>query len=184
MKSRPLLAMLLIAIVLAGSGLWWLQGAQAGPLSAGDRAPGFTTTGVLAGKTFTLTLADRLRDGPLVLYFFPKVFTAGCTAEAHEFAEKTPAFAAMGASVVGMSADSIADLAKFSVEACRDKFAVARATPAIIDAYRVRMPAVGMTNRTSYVIARDGRIVMVHSDLDYREHVSRTLAAVKALKTQ
>ena len=69
-----------------------------------------------------------------------------------------------------------------SREACRDKFAVARATPEIIKAYDVKMPAIDMTNRTSFVIAQDGRIAFIHSDLDYQDHVRLTYEAVRKLK--
>lgn len=155
-------------------------------LKKGDAAPRFSTTGALAGKAYRFDLAEALKKGPVVLYFYPKAFTQGCTMEAHAFAEAMGDFRKAGASVVGMSNDDVETLKKFSTEACRDEFAVARATPGLIRAYDVALnkpgaPA-GMSDRTSYVIARDGRIVMVHSDLDWREHVSRTLAAVRALK--
>lgn len=154
---------------------------QAAP-KVGAIAPMFTTQGALAGKPFTLDLAEQLKKGPLVLYFFPKVFTSGCTAEAHEFAERSDDFAKLGAHVVGLSADSIGELSKFSREACRDKFAVARATPEIIKAYDVKMPVMDMTNRTSFVIAQDGRIAFIHSDMDYQHHVRLTYEAVRKLK--
>ena len=147
----------------------------------GSVAPTFTTQGALAGKVFTFNLAEELKKGPVVLYFFPKVFTSGCTAEAHEFAERSADFAKLGASVIGMSADSPEELAKFSREACRDKFAVARATPEIMEAYDVKMPALEMTNRTSFVIGADGRIAFIHSDLDYKDHVKLAYAAVQKL---
>lgn len=155
-------------------------------LKAGAKAPAFSTTGALAGKEFRFDLDAALKKGPVVLYFYPKAFTQGCTLEAHAFAEAMDDFRAAGASVVGMSNDDIATLKRFSTEACRDEFAVARATPGLIKAYDVAlnrpgMPA-GLSDRTSYVIAPDGRITMVHSDLDWREHVSKTLAAVRALK--
>ncbi len=85
-------------------------------LAPGAAAPNFTTQGALAGKPFRFTLAEALRKGPVVLYFFPAAFTAGCTIEAHEFAEATPEFAKLGATVIGMSADPIDKLQKFSVE--------------------------------------------------------------------
>jgi len=163
-------------------------------LPVGAKAPGFATQGALAGKTYAFNLKAALRKGPVVLYFYPKAFTQGCTLEAHAFAEATDQFAAAGATVIGMSADDLPTLQRFSTEACRDKFAVAVATPAIIAAYDValkldklppqargKMPS-GLTDRTSYVIAPNGKIAFVHSDLDYREHVNLTLAAVKALK--
>ncbi|MFN3551783.1 MAG: peroxiredoxin [Novosphingobium meiothermophilum] len=155
-------------------------------LAAGAKAPVFVAKGALAGKPFTFSLADALKKGPVVLYFYPKAFTQGCTLEAHAFAEASADFAAAGATVIGMSNDDIATLQKFSTEACRDKFAVAAASPEVIKGYDVALKAVGipigLTKRTSYVIGTDGRIVMVHSDMDYRDHVKLTLAAVRKLK--
>ena len=150
-------------------------------LPVGAKAPDFQTLGALGGKPFRLHLAEQLRSGPVVLYFYPKAFTEGCTLEAKAFSEAMPEFRKAGARVIGMSADDLPKLKKFSVEACRGKFPVAIATPAVIKAYDVRLPLVGLTNRTSYVIARDGRIVMVHSEMSWKEHVAKTLAAVKAL---
>ena len=153
-------------------------------LPVGRIAPDFTTTGALNGKPFNLHLADQLRRGPVVLYFYPKAFTSGCTLEAHAFSEANAQFVAAGARVIGMSADDFATLQRFSVEHCRGKFPVATATAAIMRAYDVKLPVVTMSNRTSFVIARDGRIVMVHSDSDFKDHVAKTLAAVRALRAK
>jgi peroxiredoxin Q/BCP len=155
----------------------------AAALKQGARAPQIATIGAVGGKTFKLNLKNQLRRGPVVLYFFPKAFTKGCTLEAHAFSEATAQFKKAGAQVIGMSADNVETLKKFSVEECRSAFPVASATPAVQKAYDVAWAEhPGLTTRTSYVIARDGRIVMVHDDLDWSQHVARTLAAVKALK--
>jgi peroxiredoxin len=152
-------------------------------LPVGAQAPDFTTTGSLAGKPFKLHLKDQLRHGPLVLYFYPKAFTQGCALEAKAFADAMQEFRKAGARVVGMSADDLETLKKFSTEVCRSKFPVATASPATIKAYDVVLKQKPeLTDRTSYVIDRTGRIVMVHSDLDWKDHVSKTLAAVQALK--
>ena len=152
-------------------------------LPVGARAPDFTTTGALAGKPFKLHLKDQLRHGPLVLYFYPKAFTQGCTLEAKAFADAMPEFRKAGARVVGLSADDLDTLKRFSTEACRSKFPVATASPETIRAYDVVLKQKPeLADRTSYVIDRNGRIVMVHSDLDWKDHVAKTLAAVKALK--
>jgi len=155
-------------------------------LPQGARAPALSTQGALAGKTFAFDLQRELRKGPVVLYFFPKAFTQGCTLEANAFAEAMDDYRAAGAQVVGLSADDLPTLQRFSTEECRDAFPVAIASPATIRAWDVAFKRegqdTGLSDRTSYVIGRDGRIVMVHSDLDWREHVSRTLAAVRALK--
>ena len=152
-------------------------------LPVGATAPDFTTTGALAGKPFKLHLKDQLRHGPLVLYFYPKAFTQGCTLEAKAFADAMPEFRKAGARVVGMSADDLDTLKRFSTEACRSAFPVATASAATIKAYDVVLKQKPeLTDRTSYVIDRKGKIVMVHSDLAWKDHVSKTLAAVKALK--
>ena len=152
-------------------------------LQVGAKAPDFTTTGAVGGKPFRIELKDQLKNGPVVLYFFPKAFTSGCTAEAHAFSEAVGDFKKAGARVIGMSADNLETLKKFSIEECRSAFPVATATPDTIKAYDVALKQKpSLTDRTSYVIDRKGRIAFVHSDLDYSQHVAKTLAAVKALK--
>jgi len=157
-------------------------------LPQGTRAPQFATQGALAGKSFAFNLNAALRRGPVVLYFYPKAFTQGCTLEANAFAEAHDDFAAAGATVIGMSNDDLPTLQRFSTEACRSKFAVAVATPAIVSAYDVDLRregvSTGLTTRTSYVIGRDGRVRFVHSNMDYKDHVRLTLDAVRALRQQ
>ncbi|MEO5973275.1 MAG: peroxiredoxin [Sphingomicrobium sp.] len=155
-------------------------------LPVGSKAPNFVTTGAIGGKPFQLNLKRELRKGPVVLYFYPKAFTKGCTLEAHAFSEAAADFKQAGAQVIGLSADDLPTLKRFSVEGCRSAFPVATASPATIRAYDVAMPVVGrvvpMSNRTSYVIGRDGRVRFVHSDLDWSGHVQKTLAAVRGLR--
>ncbi|WP_372524615.1 peroxiredoxin [Piscinibacter sp.] len=149
-------------------------------LSVGDPAPDFTAPAAIGGKAFSFSLAESLKKGPVVLYFYPKAFTSGCTIEAHDFAEATPKFNALGATVVGMSIDDIATLQKFSVEACRNKFAVAAdAGGHITKAYDAALPGGSqMADRISYVISPQGKVVYVYSSADPDEHVKRTMDAV------
>ena len=170
--------------LLAGLGMAILAATPtSAALPEGAKAPNFTTTGAIAGKPFKLNLAEQLKHGPVVLYFYPKAFTKGCTLEAHAFSEATKDFKKAGARVIGMSADDLETLKKFSVEGCRNAFPVATATPDVIKAYDVALKQKPeLTDRTSYVIDRSGKIVFVHSDLEWNEHVSKTLAAVKGLK--
>ena len=149
-------------------------------LSEGVRAPIFSTRAALAGEEYGFSLRGALRRGPVVLYFYPKAFTSGCTLEANAFAEAMPQFEAAGATVIGMSNDDIATLKRFSREECRDAFPVGVATPRLMTAYDVGSGS-GYARRTSYVIGQDGQIKMVYSNSDYRDHVARTLAAVRAL---
>ena len=151
-------------------------------LAEGTKAPTFSTQAALAGKEFGFSLAAALAKGPVVLYFYPKAFTQGCTLEANAFAEAMPQFKAAGASVIGMSNDDIDTLKRFSREECRDAFPVGVASPKVIAAYDVAMGNSGLANRTSYVIARNGKVVTVYSSGDYRGHVAKTLEAVRKLR--
>lgn len=149
-------------------------------LPEGAKAPDFTTQASLAGKPFPFHLADALKNGPVVLYFYPAAFTSGCTIEAHDFAEATDQFHALGATVIGVSGDDIDKLNRFSVSECRNKFAVASADGKLISAYKVKLPVLARSNRTSFVIAPDGKVIFVYTALDPAGHVEKTMAAVKA----
>lgn len=151
-------------------------------LKVGDKAPAFTTDASLGGKTFRFALANALKKGPVVLYFFPAAFTSGCTVEAHAFAEAADDFKKQGATLVGLTAGNAERIKEFSSVECRDKFPVGLATPETIAGYDVALPQkAGWTNRTSYVIARSGRIAYVLSDMRPEGHITGTLGAVKAL---
>jgi len=174
MTSRPFAAALALAALLP-------IGAAAA-LKPGDAAPEFKTTAALAGQAFAFDLAEALKKGPVVLYFFPKAFTRGCTIEANAFAEATPKFAALGARVIGISHDDIDTLKRFSTEACRDKFAVGSDPRGqTIKAYDAASLLPGVANRISYVIGQDGRVIFAHEGSDPIQHVEQTLKAVHAL---
>lgn len=150
-------------------------------LKVGDKAPDFATEASLGGNAYPYSLADALKKGPVVLYFYPAAFTKGCTIEAHEFADAVDEYKRYGASVIGVSHDDIGTLKKFSVSECRSKFPVA-ADPQrhIIDAYDAAMPIVRtMANRVSYVIAPDGTIIYEYTSLSPDQHVRNTMSAVK-----
>jgi peroxiredoxin len=150
-------------------------------LKPGAQAPDFTTEATLAGKPFKFSLADALKHGPVVLYFYPAAFTPGCTVEAHEFAEATDKFKAMGATVIGVSHDPIDKLNKFSVSECRNKFAVASdADQKITKAYDAVLAAKPeYSDRTSYVISPTGKIIYEYTALNPEQHVGNTMAAVE-----
>ena len=171
MNRMPLLASI-VALALA---------AQAhGSLPIGAKAPDIETQASLDGKPAPFSLKAALKRGPVVLYFYPAAFTQGCTIEAHAFAEATDDFHKLGATVVGMSGDSIDTLNKFSVAECRSKFAVGSATPATIEAYDVVLRAKpNLSNRTSYVIAPDGKIIFEYSSIDPMGHITGTMQAVR-----
>ena len=154
-------------------------------LKPGDAAPEFTAQAAVGGKDFTFSLAEALKKGPVVLYFYPKSFTRGCTVEAHEFAEAAENFAAAGATLIGMSYDTIETQRKFSTEECRDKFPVA-ADPELkviraYDALRASPLPSGdaVSDRISYVIAPDGKVIYSYTDPAPDKHIENTLAVVR-----
>lgn len=153
-------------------------------LAPGAKAPLFKAKGAVAGKPYDVDLGAALKKGPVVLYFFPAAFTPGCNAEAHAFAEATADFAAAGATVIGMTAGNVDQLAKFSSEKCAGKFPVAAAAPDVVKAYDVVLKNAGgaatsYTTRTSYVIAPDGKILYAHDDMNPADHIRNTLDAVR-----
>jgi peroxiredoxin Q/BCP len=169
---RPLVAALITALIAIPA---------YAALPDGAKAPDFSTDASLAGKEFKFSLADALKKGPVVLYFYPAAFTPGCTVEAHEFAEATAKFKQLGATVIGVSHDPIEKLDRFSVSECRNKFAVASdADGGIMKAYdSVLADHPEYANRTSYVIAPSGEIIYSYTAMNPDKHVENTLAAVK-----
>jgi peroxiredoxin len=155
-------------------------------LKVGAKAPDFSASAYLAGEPFTFKLADALKKGPVVVYFFPAPHTSGCNVEAHDFSVAIDQFKAQGATVIGVTAGNLDQLAAFSKETeyCSGKFPVAADEGAKIAAQydSTLMLRPGWSNRTSYVIGTDGKIVHVYSDLNPNEHVKQTLDALKALK--
>ncbi|MDE2480672.1 MAG: peroxiredoxin [bacterium] len=153
-------------------------------LPNGAKAPDFTLQATKGGKVFTFSLADALKKGPVVLYFYPAAFTPGCTIEAHDFADAIGRYHALHATVIGVSHDPLDKLKKFSVSECRSKFAVAADTnQAVEKAYdAVLKLAPAYANRTSYVIAPNGTIVYSYTDLKPDKHVENTLAALEKLE--
>ena len=171
MKRR--LAVFLALLTVAGTG--WAS------LDDGEKAPDFTAAAALAGKPFSYSLAQSLAKGPVVVYFFPAAFSEGCSIEAREFAEAMPRFEALGASVIGVSADDIEVLNRFSVQACQGKFPVASDVGmGIIKAYDAAMTTrPEFANRVSYVIAPNGLVLTSYKSLNPAKHVEKMLDALR-----
>ncbi|MET0294252.1 MAG: peroxiredoxin [Phenylobacterium sp.] len=157
-------------------------------LKAGAKAPDFTANGYQAGKPLKFSLAEARKKGPVVVYFFPAAETAGCNAEARLFAESMDEFKANGATVIGVTAGNLDKLAAFSADTakCSGKFPVAADPNAVIaksyDAELTVRP--GYSSRTSYVIAPNGSVLLGYNNMLPNDHVSQTLAAVKAYKAK
>jgi peroxiredoxin len=176
--------------------------AQPAMLTKGDAAPVFTAKASLAGSAFDFSLKAALAKGPVVVYFYPSAYTGGCDAEAHAFAELKDKFTAAGATIIGVSADDIQRLNKFSSDPlyCAGKFPVASdAGGEIAMKYGLTMSAGksgikdvlgqdlthGFIPRTTFVIDKEGKIVAVFSSttdhISPTEHVEKSLAIVKGL---
>ena len=171
-------------------------------LKVGDMAPDFSARASLAGKEFNFSLQSALKKGPVVVYFYPSAYTKGCDIEAHTFAEEKDKFDAAGATIIGVSADSVARLDAFSADPdyCAGKFPVASdADHTIATSYNLTTSAgrPGMTDvrgqaidhdfieRTTFVIGKDHKIIATFSSKDDNltpdQHVEKSLAIVQQL---
>jgi peroxiredoxin len=191
MKRALLSCLLSTAIVLpAGAAL-----------KEGDAAPDFSAQASLAGKAFQYSLKDALKRGPVVVYFYPSAYTAGCNIQAHTFAVNIDKFAAAGATVVGVSLDSIARLNEFSAdpEYCAGKLPVASdADGKIAKSYDllVREGRAGMKDsrgieidhgfaeRTTFIVSPDGKVaatVETKNGVTPSGNVDKALEAVQQI---
>ncbi len=167
-------------------------------LKAGDAAPDFSAQASLAGKSFSYSLKAALQKGPVVVYFYPSSFTGGCNLQAHTFAVNSDKFAAAGATIIGVSLDSITRLNEFSKDPnyCAGKFPTASdADGKIAHSYdlsvRDAMPGMkdtrgveidhGFAERTTFIVTPDGKVAASIGGVKPDENVEQALAAVQAL---
>lgn len=173
----------------------------AAALQPGDNAPQFETRASLAGEEFDFSLSEALESGPVVVYFYPSAFTGGCNIQAHEFAMNIEKFAAAGASVIGVSLDSIERLNDFSAdpEYCAGKLAVASdESGAIARSYELEIRAEvegakdsrgieighGFAERTTFIVTPDGKIAARVGGMSPMDNVQKSLEAVQRLQQQ
>jgi peroxiredoxin len=185
---------LAIACVLSGALVLPAMAA----LKAGDSAPDFSAQASLAGNAFTFSLKDALKNGPVVVYFFPAAYTGGCNIQAHEFAVNYDKFRAAGATVVGVSLDDIARLNTFSADPdyCGGKVPVASDTGGrIAKSYDLRIAEArsdvkdtqgkliehGFVERTTFVITPDDRIAATVGGVAPEANVAKALEIVRGL---
>lgn len=171
----------------------------AAALQAGDTAPGFEARASLAGEEFDFSLSEALEKGPVVVYFYPSAFTKGCNIQAHEFATNMEKFEAAGASVIGVSLDSIERLNDFSAdpEYCAGKLPVASdATGEIARSFELDIHEEvegakdtrgveidhGFAERTTFIVTPDGKIAETIGGMSPMENVQQSLQAVQGLR--
>ena len=169
-------------ILLAAAAAALISAPAFAALPVGAKAPIFKADAYLGGQPLKFDMAAALKKGPVVLYFFPAAHTQGCNIEAHLFADAIDKFKAEGATVIGVTAGNVDQLAAFSTETehCSGKFPVAAdPTLAIAKSYDSTLALrPGWSDRTSYVIAPDDKVILAYSDLKPDDHVSKTLGAV------
>ncbi|KAF0812970.1 putative peroxiredoxin [Andreprevotia sp. IGB-42] len=171
--------------LMFGTGLAVYSLAAFAVLAPGDKAPAFVAQASLGGNVYDYSLAEELKKGPVVVYFYPAAFTKGCTIEAHQFAEAVDEYKTLGATVIGISHDNIDTLKRFSVSECRGKFPVAAdAESKIIQSYDAALPMMKTANRVSYVIAPDGTVLYEYTSLSPDKHVANTLQALRDWKAK
>ena len=164
---RMLFTAALATLSLSAAGL--KPGMAAPPFSAQDQN----------GRT--VKLADFAGKSTVVLYFYPKDDTPGCTKEACSLRDGFAAIKAKGAVVLGVSADDVASHAAFSEKYHLPFPILADPGHAIIDAYGVRMPVMGIAKRVTFIIGRDGVIREILSDVKAAEHDQQVLKALASL---
>jgi peroxiredoxin Q/BCP len=151
-------------------------------LKTGAPAPEFTAQAALGGAVEAFDLKAALAKGPVVLYFFPKAFTSGCTIEAHAFSDHIADFRRYGATVIGVSSDDIETQKRFSTQECRSNFLVA-SDPKLAIAREYDAVLMGsFANRTSYVIAPDGKVIETFTNLAPLGHIDNALNALRDFK--
>ena len=154
----------------------------AAALRTGAPAPDFTAQAALGGAVKEFDLKAALAKGPVVLYFFPKAFTSGCTIEAHAFSDHIADFRRYGATVIGVSSDDIETQKRFSTQECRSNFLVA-SDPKLAIAREYDAVLMGwFANRTSYVIDPDGKVIEAFTNLAPLGHIDNALNALRELK--
>lgn len=170
-------------------------------LKQGDAAPDFTLQASQAGKAFSFSLKDALKKGPVVVYFYPSAYTGGCNIQAHTFAVNVDKFAAAGATVVGVSLDSIQRLNTFSTdpEYCAGKIAVASdAGGKVAKAFDLEVSAIpagrkdtrgqdidhDRVERTTFIVTPDGKVAATVGGLSPAANVEKALEIVQGLNAK
>jgi peroxiredoxin Q/BCP len=162
-----------------------MAGAAQALLAPGNAAPDFALQAAQGGETFEYRLYEALEKGPVVIFFYPKAFTSGCTVQARMFARAKDQFTALGAAIIGLSADSLEVAKDFSLKECSSAYpVVADPDGKAVKAYDASMLLGSATSkRASYVITPDRKIFYVYSDMSPQDHVTKTLDAVKRWKS-
>lgn len=171
-----------LALVATAAAVLLAASPASAALTDGTVAPDFTAAAARGGDVEHFQLKAALAKGPVVLYFFPKSFTSGCTIEAHAFSDHIADFRKLGATVIGVSGDDIDTQKRFSTQECRSNFLVA-SDPGLKIARAYDALLVGaFANRTSYVIAADGKVIESYTDLAPLGHIDNALRALRDAK--
>lgn len=149
------------------------------PLKPGDAAPAFQAQDQF-GKT--IRLEDYRGKSTVVLYFYPKDDTPGCTAQACSLRDGHTDLLAAGVTVLGVSADDVDSHAAFAKKFSLPFSLLADPEKKIIEAYGVKAPLLPMAKRWTFIIDRKGVIREIISSVKTKEHDKQVLEVVAKLK--
>jgi peroxiredoxin Q/BCP len=175
MNMKLLQALLVAASMMIG------MTALADMPKTGDTAPLFTGTDQ-NGNTFNLS--DDIGKKIVLLYFYPKDFTGGCTKEACGFRDRVSELASNNVAVVGVSYDSVDSHKAFIAKYNLNFTLLADPDGKIVDLYGTKMAAMKMSNRVSFLIGLDGKIVHVTKAGNPQTHFDEMSAAIASLQGQ
>jgi thioredoxin-dependent peroxiredoxin len=146
-------------------------------MDIGDFAPDFTASDQDGNE---VRLSDLLADGPVVLFFYPKAFTPGCTAESCHFRDLADDFTAVGAQRIGISADDVETQASFAERYDLGIPLLSDPDRSIAKAYGVKRPGILFNKRQTFVIGPDRRILdVIGSEFKMEAHADAALEALR-----
>jgi len=148
-------------------------------VKVGDNAPDFEGP-TTEGKT--LGLKDFLGKKNVVLYFYPKDDTPGCTKEACSFRDNLQPIRSLGAEIIGVSVDSVESHKKFSTKFSLPFPLISDKEKRIAKAYGV-LRATGTTNRVTFIIDKNGKIAKIFPKVDVSKHTEEVVAAIKEISS-
>ncbi len=147
-------------------------------MNPGDRIPDFSAPDQNGN---TVTFSEELAKGPVVVFFYPKAMTSGCTKESCHFRDLAGEFAAVGAQRLGVSADTVEKQAKFDAKNSLGFTLLSDRDRTIAKIFGVKRPGPLFNKRATFVVAADGTLIEeISSEMNMDIHADRALELLKA----
>jgi thioredoxin-dependent peroxiredoxin len=150
---------------------------KAGTVQIGEQVPDFTAA-LDDGRR--VAFSELLEDGPAVVFFYPKAFTSGCTAESCHFRDLSAEFADLGAQRIGVSRDSVSTQGRFRAEYRLDFPLIADPDGTVARAFGAKRLGPLPSKRQTYVVDRDRTLLgVVSSELNMDIHADQALEMLR-----